>query len=407
MAKNKKMVDPTYKVVHYPLAYTMTLHSTTAEYCKEKLPTLVPVLADLVKFDSPKAQKLAIKQLRSHLPQLEGNDETRDKLALFLLECYLDLGMSFIKAELYGMLSKPPLAPAVVAFINSVARHDLVLYNPDTPLSHVEHIFTNYITLVQLLKADVTKEERTRILNYTFGKFETALKKQLPDTEAYNVAVITEYLSPDIMIAHRMTTCLNFISFFLPKYLSQPTSADAETLLHLSQSTLDFTRRQLVDRDILTLCGIVYWLSASTYIRLKIGPYPDKTEIAYLNTLISQGSLNLTEIGKQPLAARLKTIDKTPNTLCLIRGFIRVIQNLDNFFLPAIESMGHDMTSGPYSYFDYVLNCCEIEQVNCKIYALTVCCPRIDPEIVPRILAVQRDGVRGPDQARAVDPHRL
>lgn len=120
-----------------------------------------------------------------------------------------------------------------------------------------------------------------------------------------------------------------------------------------------------MDRDILTLAGIVYWISAISYIQFKIGTYSSAQEISYLNTLISGKVLNLREIEKQEIILKIGALPKSPNTLCLIRGFMRVCKDINLFYLKCIEPVMD-------SYFDYILKCCEAEQVNCQTYALLV-----------------------------------
>eukprot|EP01022_Parablepharisma_sp_SALTPOND_P013970 TRINITY_DN1877_c0_g1_i1.p1 TRINITY_DN1877_c0_g1~~TRINITY_DN1877_c0_g1_i1.p1 ORF type:complete len:1167 (-),score=87.25 TRINITY_DN1877_c0_g1_i1:8708-12124(-) len=357
MAKNRKLVDPSFKVIHYPLSQTLSIHSSTSATLKERFPDLVPFLSNMLQYGDLKVQKQSLKQILSLVQKIKDDEMASSALAELVIASYIDFGFTSIKYELSSLVK---FLAAICANNLKVPekRHGL-LFNPDTPLSHVEYMFSRYLELMHQLNLEVPREEHSKILEFVITKYKAAQNQHI-EGGAYNVASVA-----------CMATCLTFLSSYIPKHFTELSECDVVPMKILARSVNSLIKQQLLDRDILTLSGIVYWLAANSLVTKQIGPYPATVELKYLNTVISQGELNLDDITKQVLVDKVKSIEKSANTMCIVRGFLRVIKSLDNLYVPCIElGPNENMPGKECSYMDYILRCCETEQVNTRIYAL-------------------------------------
>ena len=346
MAKAKKLADPSLKVVHHPLAQTLAIYTSAYDTIKTVFPTLDSALSDLIKYNEPKLQKQALKTISSS--DISKNQICYSALTKLLIACYLDFAFAPLKAPIAQLLTT--LSDSCIGFLKSPGNRNCLLFDSNIPLSHTEYLFSRYIELMQKCALEIAREECSKILALIVSKIETERQQQKKD-KIYNVSSMNS-----------TAICLTFLSTFIPKWIPEMNECDQIPLKTLADCACELTKEQLVDRDILTLAGINYWLAAISLIRKQIGDYAEETECEYLNTMLSKGRLNLEDIKKEELVKQLDILEETPNVLCIIRGFIRIIKNLVNLYKPYI---GKDC-----SYMDYILQCCENDQINTKAYGL-------------------------------------
>jgi len=364
MSRNKKIISSTYKTTHPPLSRTLSIHEVNSKILIAKFPTLKQPLEDILKYEDIKAQKQAIKFIISIVQKIMEDDISKNYLAELIIYDYIDFGLVNIKQELTGILNF--ISAPCLNYLKVQSNRIKLLFSEDTPARYVEYLITRYLELTNILKLELPKEEYSKMLIFTVNIFDNVRSKFHVEGETYDVSAISA-----------MAMCLTMLSTFIPKYFSELIEQDIPYIKKLGSAVFKLTKQQLVDRDILTLCGIIYWLCVVSLIKHK-NPllFTEKNEINYLNSaLSSENGLNidnLDTITEIPLCEKVKNgIEKTPNNLCIIRGFLRVINNLDNLYnIKCIEPHSTDSHKELHSYSDFILQCCENEQVNAKIYSL-------------------------------------
>eukprot|EP00826_Nyctotherus_ovalis_P011765 TRINITY_DN13067_c0_g1_i3.p1 TRINITY_DN13067_c0_g1~~TRINITY_DN13067_c0_g1_i3.p1 ORF type:complete len:342 (-),score=43.68 TRINITY_DN13067_c0_g1_i3:40-1065(-) len=326
MAKSKKLADPSLKVIHHPLAQTLSIHSSISDTIKT--PALASALSDLLKHSDVKTQKQALKSISSNLPKDEA---CRSPLAKLFIAFYLDFAFASLKVQIAQILIS--LSTPCIDFLKAPKNRSSLLFNSEIPLTHTEHLFSCYLELMQKFSLPIPREEHSRILSFIVCKVEAERQQQVKG-ETYSVGSMSS-----------MSACLTFLSTFVPKWIPEVSEADQAPLKTLANCTSELAKEELVDRDILTLAGINYWLAANLLIRNQIGDYPADTECDYLNTMLSKGKLNLEDIKGEVLVKKVERVEETANKLCIVRGFTRVMKDLGNLYKPCV---------GKKSYMEYI-----------------------------------------------------
>lgn len=335
MAKNQKIADSSLKPANCPLSQTVVIHSSVSKLLGDEHPELKAPLADTLKYTDIKAQRQAFKNILASIPTISSKSSLHS-LAKFALTYYLDSCFAPLRNTLLATINA--LLPACTSFLSSPEERSALAFCSDVPSSCVEYRFVHYMEVVAYCGVEISRGEVSSILAFVVERIE-ALRAQSAGEGSYSVMIT-------------LSLCLRFSSSLLSKSFPEALESDVDVLKVLADGALELSRRQFVDRDILNLAGANYWLATVPLLKRQAGDCSAATELNYLNAAIAekvcQGDVK-------------KGIAKTPNTLCIIKGFLKVATSVDCFYEPCIIGG---------SYFDFMLQCCESDQLNTKIYAL-------------------------------------
>jgi len=320
------------KVMNSPLTQTLTIHSLVSKQLITKFPELEIPLANILKCTDIKTQKQALKTLMTYLDKISADQTSLNALAKLIIACYIDLAFSLTRSMLLNIINT--LLDACTTFLKSSEERASLILNPDTPSNYIEYLFSKYMEIMNNCEVDIDRDELSRILTFVVERIE-ALRIQSLNENNYSLMTT-------------LTSCLSFSSSLL-KLIREPLECDIKVLRVLADGILELSKREFIDRDLLNLAGISYWQATSLLIK--------SIQIEHLNTVITEGNVN----SESQLVKQVKNIPKKVNVLCIIKGFIKIVENVNDLYKKCVMDS---------SYFEFILQCCETDQLNTRIYAL-------------------------------------